>query len=246
LLAFFLMIPAFSFRARLIALSAVPAVFFVSATVGQAAGSPTPSQLVRTAMSDATARGSVHEVSTEPISGGKEVQADDVTQNSGRQTITGPGGLQARVLLVDKVGYMSGNEKGLVDYFGFPSDVASAVGEHWISVSSTGAAYGSVAEDATLGSALKLITPAGSLKELGPSRVDGMNVIGIHGSVPRAVSHSGTETLYITRSAKPLPVEVIYTLSHDGKTVRVPTTLSKWGERATVTAPTTAIPLGEL
>ena len=79
--------------------------------------------------------------------------------------------------------------------------------------------------------------------------IDGQRVIGISGGVPTVAvaGGKGTATLYVTASSHPLPVRVSMSASAAGRPKAAVTgTLSDWGERVTVKAPTQPLQLGQL
>lgn len=203
--------------------------------VGHAAGKLTAPELLQAAFADASASGSVHEVQSE-VSGTRWFKAsDDVALRDGRQHITRSDGIDAHVLLVGPVAYVSGNQQTLVSYFGLPGAVAHRVGVRWVRIpSSDHAWYPTVAADATLPSALSEVKPSGHLVELGASMFAGESVIGIRGNMPAGFKGGGTDTVYITRAQHPLLVAAIF--SGSGHTVT--NTFSHWGERVTARAPT--------
>jgi hypothetical protein len=211
---------------------------------GQAAPQPTAAQLLHTALADAAARGSVHQTLSEVFGTRRATYSDDVSTSSGRQAITASGGIQAHVLVLAHVAYISGNEAGLVSYFGFPAAIAKRVGNRWVSVPSSTGAYATVSAAATLSSALADITPSGQLTTTAPTTIAGQAVVGIRGRPPASLRQTGTATIYVTRSSHPLPVYVTITLANAAGTVT--STLSNWGERVAITAPANAIPASRL
>jgi len=218
------------------------------ASVARATSTPAAAQALHTALADATARGSVHQNVVESSAGKTLTLSDDVATTEGRQEITISGGARASVLVVGGVAYLSGNQTALVSYFGFPASVAREVGDRWISIPSSGSGYSTVAAAATLPSALTEITPVGPLTETAPTRLDGESVVGIRGRAPSLYGQPGTLTTYVTRSSRPLPVEVSVTLNASGHTPAGHTTssLSDWGEHLALRPPANQIPASEL
>jgi hypothetical protein len=218
------------------------------AQVAQATQAPAAAQLLHAALADATARGSVHQTVTE-ISGGKTLTfSDDVAATEGRQQITISGGARAGVLVFAGVAYISGNQTALVDYFGFPASVARQLGDRWMSIPSSSSDYSTLAAAATLASALTEITPVGPLTETAPTQMDGESVVGISGRAPSLYGQPGTLTTYVTRSSRPLPVQVTASLKANGHTPAGHTTssLTDWGEHLVLRPPPNAIPASKL
>jgi hypothetical protein len=214
----------------------------VGVAIAQAAPRLTASQLVQAAFTNASARGAVHEVESGDDNSMGGTGSDDVSLRSGRQIITNTEGVHAKVLVDGPVAYISGNNKALVSYFGFPKTVAQRIGDRWVRIPSSNSYYSTVADDATLPSALSEIEPSGHLTEIGVSKIDGQSAIGVRGSLPSGVKGRGTETIYFTDSAHPLPLAG--TFARDGN--KTTFTFSKWGEHVAATPPTDAILISSL
>jgi len=201
---------------------------------------------MHTALSDADARGSVRYVESEITPTTKAMITNDIAVHEGRQNITYSGGVQVYTLLVGGVAYLSGNQAGLIKYFGFPAAAARQVGSRWVSIPSSNSFYATLASRVTLRSAIAALAIPGHVSETAPTTVDGQQVIGIHGIVPlsgRFHATKVTATLYISRTSSPLPVGASYTYSTGGEST---TTLSDWGETLSLTPPTNTIPESQL
>ena len=125
-------------------------------------------------------------------------------------------------------------------YFGFSAPAAAKIGSRWLSIPSTNKAFPAVADEATLGSAIRDLALVGHLTELVPSRLNGQPVVGILGtaSLPGAPKGSVAGTVYVSRSGTPLPVGATYTYGTRGST-RI--ALDRWGERLRLRAPSHVI-----
>ncbi len=234
-------------RSLLAGATAIGVAIVVVLVIGASGGAPAPSavQLMRTALSDANALGSVHVTESETTSSVNATLTNDVATHEGRQNITPSAGEHAEVLIVGGVAYISGNQPVLIHYVGLPAAVASEVGSGWVSIPASSSGYSTVATDATLSSALATLAIRGHLTETAPTTIDGQPVIGIHGEVPIPGSPQTTvaETLYVSRTNSPLPVSATYTYSKGGIAT---ITLSDWGETVALKAPTNAIPESQL
>jgi hypothetical protein len=215
-------------------------------TAGVAVAQTTPkltaARLVRLAFADASARGAVHEFESEHGGAIGGSGSDDVSLRSGRQIITNTEGVHAKVLVAGPVAYISGNQKALVSYFGFPRAVAQRIGDSWVRIPSSNSYYATVADNATLPSALRQIRPSGHLTEVGVGKMAGQSVIGVRGSLPSGFKGRGTETVYFTDSTHPLPLAGAFV----GTGQKFTFTFSKWGENVAVSPPANAIPIGQL
>ena len=196
--------------------------------------------LVHSAVNDANARGSVHVSETVRAATKAATSANDVAASEGQQVIHLSGATgEAQVALVSGTAYFTASEPMLVAYFGFPATVAVTIHGRWISVPQSNSAYAAIADGVTISSTLRELIPQGSLKPTGSSSVDGVAVTGIRGTVAStASSPAGTATVYVSRSAKPLPVRVDYS---DSRGDTVTATFSRWGERIAIKAPTATI-----
>jgi hypothetical protein len=228
----------------------VVVLLFGLGVAGGAQATPAPSavQLLHTALADAAARGSFHEVVSD-VSGKQAMTfSDDVATSEGRQEIRKSSGEQAHVLVVAGVAYFSGNQAALVRYFGLSNTVARGVGTRWVSVSPPSHGYAVVAAGATLGSALEELTPPGPLVETAPTRLNGESVVGIRGTLPAADGKGASEIIYISRTSRPLPVLVIASRKASGTTPAASSTikLTAWGEHLALEPPTNAIPSSKL
>lgn len=231
-------------RLRLVLILGLTCVgsIMVGGVIALAAPKLTALQLVHAAFTNASARGAVHEVESEVEGSVGGTGSDDVSSRSGRQIITNTEGVHAKVLVAGPVAYISGNNKALVSYFGFPKTVAQRIGDRWVQIPSSNSYYSTVADNATLPTALSEVKPSGHLTEIGVSKIDGQSAIGVRGSLPSGFKGRGTETIYFTDSAHPLPLAGTFA----GGSNKMTFTFSKWGEHVAANPPTNAIPISQL
>ena len=194
------------------AATTVAALAILAVGVGSGAQASTKasaaSQLLRTALRDALARSSVHEVVTERAPKASGTVITDAGTNQGRQQITHSGGVKAQVVVVGGLAYFSGNQTALVHYFGLPAAVAQKVGNRWVSVPSSSTGFSAVAGGASLAAVLGGFAVPGQLKETAPIQVDGQSAVGVTGKGPvtGATGVSVSAIVYISRSHTPLPL----------------------------------------
>ena len=217
----------------------VGALLSACGSAAPVSGQPSPqaasgSQLLERALADARASGSVREVVTAHRKGENVVMTDDVGAAGGRQVIALTPSETAHVMVLGDTAYIAGGQAVLTRYFGFPAATSRQVGARWITIPSSSPDFTAVADDATLASAIRDIGLSGHLTELVPSTVDGQSVVGIIGAATHLGKDAPLGTVYVSRSAHPLPVEVTYSLS-DGahSTLR----FARWGERLTLHRP---------
>jgi hypothetical protein len=119
----------------------------------------------------------------------------------------------------------------------------AAVGR-WVSLTPSDPSYGAVVRGVTLSSALsELLDWPNQLAVGSPTTVDGQQVVPITGEV-RLSSGGPTvkATLDVTRTARPLPVEMNASSAVASETV----IFSHWGDPITITAPSGAQPASSL
>lgn len=209
------------------------------------ASETSPAQLLHAARIDATARATVHDATVNHGRPGIGIESADVGVREGRQTFDLPGGEHARVLVVDRTAYVSGNRPALIHYFGFSATVARKIGASWVSIPASNPGYKVVARDVTLETFLADLFPAGRPTTTAPIDIGGRNSVGVHGTGPTSPSPrvTITATLYLSHSASPLPVREKVS-DNQGDTASE--TLSKWGEHLTLKAPSDTIPISTL
>jgi hypothetical protein len=235
-------------RLRSLALACVAFTGFSLAlsSTSRATQTRSAAQLLTAALSDANASGSVHQSIVNADGSEDSTFSDDVAVNTGSQNITVSGGISAHVLVVGSSAYISGNETAFVKYFGFPRAVATVIGSRWVQIPSSNADYATVASNATLPSTLAFLTPHGRLTEIAPRKIGGKLLIGIRGDLPPSLKLTGTMTIYISSSSRPLPMFATFTAKQRGATITSTSTMSDWGERVAVKRPPDTIPAAKL
>jgi hypothetical protein len=227
----------------------VAALSILAVGVGSGAQASTKasaaSTLLRSAVRNALARKSVHEIETEKAPKASGLITIDAGTTQGHEQITHSGGEQAQVLVVGGTAYFSGNQAALIHYFGLPAAVAKKIGTRWVSVPSSSSGFAAVAGGTTLASVLGSFDVPGTLRETAPTQIDGQAAVGVTGKGP--VTGSSTPSVsaivYVTRSSKPLPLRAVYSFSTGGS---VTLDLSAWGEHLALKAPATSIPATQL
>lgn len=196
------------------------------------------SALARTAVRDATARGSVH--ISEAVRAGTNTASisADLGASKGQQVVhLSRASGEAREELVGGTAYFTGSEPMLVAYFGLPATEATTIHGRWISVPHANSAYAGFANALSIASTLRGLIPQASLKLIGTSSLGGVAVTGLRGTI-KSVAGSATATVYVSRSATPLPVRVDF---RDSQGNTVTATFSDWGEHIAIKAPTSTI-----
>jgi hypothetical protein len=199
------------------------------------------SALLNQAFADARAKGSFHQTLSQDAAGVQGSLVDDVTLDSGRQSIVSSDGTRAEVEVIGKTAYMYGNQHALKSYFRFTTNQVDVIGSNWVSVPSTNTAFAAIAYDVTVPTALDEVAPSGHLTEGAKTTVHGQQVIAITGGAPSvfAGGKQGKATIYITASSDPLPVGAsIEVVQANNSKLTLTGTMGDWGEHVTVTPPT--------
>jgi hypothetical protein len=207
------------------------------------------SQVVSIAMAAATAKGSVHLVSTDTGAGAPGGSTYDVARNEGKQTVSGGTTGTASLVLISGVAYVQGDAAFLQNTFGFPANAASTYAGMWISFQSTDTGYQQIVDGDTLASALADSTPSGAVALKGTSVIDHKTVLAVSGGLPPNVSGAGVTgsvVLYVSTTAPFLPVELVEQGTVSGQSGTTTVVFSTWGEDVLVLAPTNATPISAL
>jgi hypothetical protein len=218
----------------------VVVVAAVAASVALAARSP--KQLRAAMLAAASARHSVHYVSTTSAAGHAIRIVSDVGPGRGIQRITVTNGSQsgpATVLVVGGSAYIRGNAFTLHNFFPLTQAQATRYAGAWISIPPTSGAYATVATDATFASFLADLLPSKHLAVV-RATVAGRKSVGLRGTV-RQAGLKLIETVYAPASGKPLPFQEKAVASGVPGTSTV--RMSRWNEPVHLTAPANAVPI---
>jgi hypothetical protein len=218
----------------------VAATAAVAAAVALAAQSP---RAVRNSIvAAARSEHSVHWKGTDLVGGARATTAADVTADEGVQQVTfhlGTATAHVTIRVIDHTAYVDGDALGLRLNLHLTSAQASQYAGRWISIPKTDKLYAGTAQADTLGSLITSIAPHGRLKAFSAKR-HGVRVVGV-----QAVHGSGKKkTLQVLAAmarGKRLPIEEDEVTP--GLQSISSTTLSRWNEPVSVTAPANAVPI---
>jgi len=214
------------------------AVLIFLSLAATAAASTTPADVYRTAIQSAAAKNSVHYVVRSNVGGNAQLMVCDAALGRGVQRITfTKGGTTGHVtvLLVANTAYVRGDAFTLAQYLGLTSAQASQFAGRWFFLKPPNGAYRAVSRDVSLQSfVVDLLMPA-PYTTAPTTIIGGHAVTGVRSRVKNA-GRSATITLYIG-AGSPLPVAQV----EQAPTGKVTTTLSRWNERVSVTAPSGAV-----
>lgn len=217
-------------------LAVAAAALYVS--VGVASADVSPARLVSSALAKAHAQRSVHYVASDTFSGMTVTITGDAATDRGSQHITYRKGGRVghvTVLVVANTAYVRGDAFTLTNYMGIPASSASAWAGKWLSLAPSAPDFRNVARAVRLSSTLDELKMPPPFRRSGTVTRGGRRLVGIESRFHRA-GHVVRETLYID-AARSLPVEQT---GRDGAATMT-TTLSRWNEPVSVSAPASAI-----
>lgn len=228
--------------ALLIALST-----FVAGPLGGAGASVTEKaprsakQLSEAALRAASDVGTVHAVSHITSGSIDQTFVQDVGLHEGQRSVTRPDGTAAEIRYTGDVVYLQGNHAGLVEYFGYPADVATTFTDRWVSITAADPPHAQISTGVTMPALEATIALTGKLRTRPAETRHGTRVIPIVGTFDHDGGR-GRGTLYVSTGARPLPTEFVGSVGD----LHLTATFSKWGEPFTVEAPTDATPYAQL
>ncbi len=205
-----------------------------------ASGPTTASGLFSEAISDADSGGWVHEATVTTGSGHRVSMNDDIGTSSGRQVIDDNGG-QMTVLFLGGTAYVEGNAQALHRDLAAPSQDATELAGHWLSIPPGNQLFGPVSDAVTLKSDFDQHRLTGPLKEGRQVRIDGVPAIPLTGTLAGAPHHERiAATFYVSAGSQPLPLE----FRASGHGVSTQTRWTGWGQTVLLSVPPNAVSLG--
>ena len=218
------------------------------ATVNTAAAARS---LFRSTMVAAARQRSFHYVSSYTSGGTSQTTIGDAGPSSGRQVIT-IGTHKFTVLLIGSACYFQGDARELQDQLGLSAAVASAHAGQWISLTPQDQPYPSVSVAVTAGSALASNIAFRPEREVGTSKVEGTQAIGITGAMTNETVNGaiqtakGTATLFTSAARPHLPVRYTQHGTVNGQAGKFSMTFGAWGEMVSLQAPSSSVPYATL
>ena len=181
----------------------------------------------------------VHVTISSTVTNGSITYSDDAAADGGRQYITLSTGGSVTILYVGGVGYVEGDEQGLVGFMDVPSSEAQSLAGQWIAVhpgQELGAnSYADIVDGITLSSVASEIELAAPLTLTAPATVAGQRVVGVMGGVPASEQFpaSARATLDVAAAgSRPVREKVV---ASGGYTSTI--TFSDWGESLSLSPP---------
>jgi hypothetical protein len=180
----------------------------------------------------------VHVTISTAVSNGTITYSDDAAPDGGRQYITLSTGGNVTILYVGGVGYVEGDEQGLVGFMDLPVSQAESVAGQWIAIrpgQALGAnSYADIVDGITLSSVASEIALAAPLTLTAPATVAGQRAVGVQGraAASQQLPASARVTLDVAAAgSRPLRETVVA----NGYTST--TTFSDWGESLSLSPP---------
>jgi hypothetical protein len=214
-------------------------VALIVTTTAAAAG--TPAQTLAAALAAARAQQSVHYVVAQASPTVSTGMVGDAARDRGIQRITYRNGGKTghvTVIVVANTAYVRGDAFTLEHYMGLPAATASSDAGKWLRLVHTSPGFATVAEGVRISSTIGELAMSKSLTAIPATTVAGRRVIGIQSKFTSS-GHAITETLYVSASGTPLPVEQL-TVSGP---VAVRVRFSRWNEAVRLSAPSSSIAL---
>jgi hypothetical protein len=216
---------------------AVPSSAATAPSAGSAAGSA--AAVVAASLAALKAARAVHVTISSAVTNGTITYSDDATPDGGRQYITLSTGGDVTILYAGGVGYVEGDEQGLVGFMELPVSQAQSLAGQWIAVhpgQGLGASsYADIVDGITLSSVASEIALADPLTLTAPATVAGQRAVGVQGRAPASqqLPASARVTLEVAAAgSRPLRETVV---ASGGYTSTI--TFSDWGESLSLSPP---------
>ena len=207
------------------------------------------SQIEAIALAAAKAKGSAHIVESGQFGPSSGTVTLDQSRVEGKEVDSGfTSGGNGTILFVKGVVYLKGDATYLTG-IGLSAAQASTYAGQWISFQRGDTQYTMLADDETLVQTLKDGAPTAPLSKPVAARVGGQKVLKAVGGVSSTLTSEGvkgTNTAYVSDAPPYLPVGSVIKGTVGSLNVDVTTTLSKWGERVSLSVPAHSTPAASI
>lgn len=205
--------------------------------------SSTPYEQMKVVVANVKAEQSVHYAETLTTSGKRLVNTTDATRVGGRQTIVLTEAGKSNTVIIELIAgglYVKGDSVILTSYMGFPKTTANQLSNKWFTIPKNNPDYAEVGQGLTLSSVAGELSMNESVTTRPNVTIAGVRVSVLKGtSVKTALDPSVPETLYVTTTSSPLPVQVIQSFGGTAGTV----VFSHWDETVKLVAPSAKLQL---
>lgn len=206
------------------------------------------SQIEAIALAAAKAKGSAHIVESGQFGPSSGTITLDQSRVEGKEVDSGFTSGDGTILFVKGVVYLKGDATYLTG-IGLSAAQASTYAGQWISFQRGDTQYTMLADDETLVQTLKDGAPTAPLSKPVAARVGGQKVLKAVGGVSSTLTSAGvkgTNTVYVSDAPPYLPVGSVIKGTVGSLNVDVTTTLSKWGERVSLSVPAHSTPAASI
>jgi len=166
---------------------------------------------------------------------------NEIGATTGRQQIDYNGARSTTEVVGGEV-YFRGDQEAIVSYFEIPTKDPQAIANRWISITVGEPGFSTVSAAVTLSSDFSQVKPLGPFHKGRQSKLFGLEVVPISAHLHGPAGVSVPITLYVTTSGTVLPVE--YSVSYKGESSI--TKWISWGQRFTIVAPASSIPITDI
>jgi hypothetical protein len=148
------------------------------------------------------------------------------------------------IVVTGGAGYIESNSAGLQAALGLSAALANANANRWISLTKSDSQYGQLTNATSFSATLNEFTPRGSNLHLKLQTIAGHSVGLISGvGLSDVAVQSFKIELGVTTQTPVLPIAGTVSVQGNGKTATQAGLFAKWGQPASVVAPSNAIPL---
>lgn len=228
------------------ALGALVAAGCGGPSLGALAGK-TPRQVLTVATAAAQSAGGVHyQLSAVQGSERQSITGDAGVNEGDQERVTGAD--DAVVELVGGTAYLRANASALQDTFHLPAAQATTYAGRWISVAPSDSLYAPISESVTLAAVVGQLLPTGTLREEGPTSLDGQHVVGVQGALPGQVESgvTGSAVFWVDTRRPDVPVAFTGQASNGHQRLNDTGVFNRWGEKVALVAPSGAVPYSSI
>ena len=205
--------------------------------------SSTPFDQMKAVVANVKAEHSVHYAETLTTTGKRLVNTTDATRVGGRQTIVLTESGKSNSVIIELIAgglYVKGDSAILISYMGFPKTTANQLSNKWFTIPKNNPDYAEVGQGLTLSSVAAELSMNRSVTTRPSVRIAGVKVDVLKGtSVKTALDPSVPETLYVTTTSTPLPLQVVQSFGGTAGAV----VFSHWGETVKLVVPPATLQL---
>jgi hypothetical protein len=212
---------------------------------GASSNTGSAAKLYARAFADASTKGSAHETATIVGKDFRTTETQDASTRGGSLTETETASGDQLNFVSRLIGtklWLKGDQISLEKALGFAAETAGFDAGYWIRVQTTSKYYASLTYGLNFPTSLTGVALDPPFTLSGPKPYDGQaayaisSTRGAHSSASNG-PQSGKFVLYVTATAKPLPITEVADISVSGVPEEIRVNFSHWGEKVTLAAP---------